>query len=116
MYMIYALIIYLFVLFISFMTLKLVSLQGKGNAGYIVIPVADIESTEDIDKLLKQTYYEETFNGKMNARTIILADKSYRHEVAKVTQEFENTEYILLCELCDFFNKKEEVNEQNAFK
>ena len=111
MYYIYAVMLYLFVLFISLFVLKMFSISTKVSNEFFVMLInadADIKKTQ---KRIREIYYEQTLAGKNGVRGIIIVDKTYRESFWELCDGFENVDYVLLSELDDYLTKRTGSNE-----
>ena len=112
--MFYAVLIYIFVLFMTAFVLMLFNRSTKQRRGCIVIPVTEIDDPENIKRLVKELYYEEILSGKGSARQIILAC-THETDISSL-QMPEMAECVIEDELLDRLFKKEKANEQYAVK
>ena len=106
MYYVYAVILYLFVLFISVFVIYLTDRSGKNGRIYIILPINAEDDLKDIDKSIKEIYYEQAFAGKYAAAGILIADTSYREDICRLCERYETVDYILYSELSEYFYKR----------
>jgi hypothetical protein len=109
MYYIYALVLYLFVLFISVFVLRLLSISTSQSREYIILPLTADMDIKTVEKRIKEIYYEESLAGKNGSRRLILADIRQRDDIARLCNDLDMADYVLYSELEDYLRKKDRI-------
>ena len=113
MYIIYGIMLYLIVLVLSVLTIRACSASRKNSRGYILVPVFEDTDKDDLIKLIKELYYEESFEGEKYTRQILVVD--FCERIQEFENEFGFCRYIsvISCDkLCEYLKNKGSVYEQ----
>lgn len=115
MYIIYALTICLFVVFISVFVIWLCSCGENERVFYVIIPLEADDSVDEVRRLIKEVFYEASISDKNKAYVIIAADTDYREDMHRLCRELGYAEYVLFNEIGSYIIKKENSDEQSTF-
>lgn len=113
MYIALSIITVMLIVLFAFFVLKACEENSK-KSGYIIIPVNKDTTEKKLAKAVKRAYFEESFNGLDNMRTIIITgiDIDDNKTVLKLCSEFSSVITVETDRLSDYFLKKEFSDDQ----
>ncbi|MBR1749573.1 MAG: hypothetical protein IJ740_20015 [Ruminococcus sp.] len=113
MYIIYAVMLYLFVLMISVFIIRLSGSGRDKRKGILIVAVYKDVDSEKLLKSVKELYYEESFEGEHFARQIVIVDCfKRRDELKKLFEDYKAVSYMEIDELGEYLRNRENCNEQ----